>query len=84
MVRLAWTTTEQKDWLESRKAAFIEAKQNGNSTLKEFFSNTFKEFREKWPLPSVTEEESTEAGSSGHATKKKPIGTTGYVSIHPF
>jgi hypothetical protein len=47
MTRHTWTTPEQKEWLESQKAAFLEAKQKGNSALKEFFSNTFKGFREK-------------------------------------
>lgn len=71
MARQTWTTPEQKEWLESKRAAFLEAKQKGNSALKEHFLTIFKDFREKWPVPPVTEGESTEAGSSGLATKKK-------------
>jgi hypothetical protein len=71
MVRQTWATTEQKNWLESQKPAFIEAKQKGNAALKELFVNIFKEFREKWPVPPVTEDEITKAGSSGLATKIK-------------
>ena len=71
MTRQTWTTSEQKEWLESQKAAFIEAKQKGNAALKEHFFGIFKEFREKWPVPSVTEEETAEAGSYELAAKKK-------------
>ena len=80
MVHQTWTTTEQKDWLETQKAAFLEAKQKGNSALKEFFSETFKEFQMKWP---VVEDESTEAGSRGLATKKK-CDKYNRVCIHLF
>jgi len=83
MVRGTWTTTEQKNWLESQKAAFLEAKQKGNTALKEFFFIIFKEFREKWPVPPVTEDEATEAGSSGHATKIK-CDRYDKVYIHSF
>lgn len=71
MARQTWTTVEQKDWLESRKAAFAEAKEKGHAASKEFFSTIFKEFREKWPASPVTEEETTAAGSSELATKIK-------------
>ena len=71
MARQTWTMPEQKDWLESKRAAFLKAKQKGNLALKEHFLTIFKDFREKWPVPPVTEEESTEVGSSALATKKK-------------
>jgi hypothetical protein len=83
MVRQAWTTLEQKDWLDSHKATFLEEKQKGNSALKEFFSIVFKEFREKWPVPPVTEDEITKAGSSGHATNTK-CDRYDRVCVHSF
>lgn len=71
MTRPTWTTPEQKEWLDPRKAAFIEAKQKGNAALKEYYLAIFKEFREKWPVPAVTESETTAAGSVELATKAK-------------
>jgi hypothetical protein len=81
MVRQTWATKEQKDWLESKKAAFVEAKQKGNAALKVLFFEIFRDFRIKFPVPAVTEEEITEAGSIGFATKIKMINTTRYVFI---
>ena len=66
-----WTTPDQKKWLEPRKAAFIEAKQKGNTALREYSLAIFKEFREQWPVPAVTESETTAAGSVELATKAK-------------
>ena len=71
MARQTWTTIEQKNWLESRKATFVEAKQKGHAALKELYATIFKEFRELWPIPPVTEDETTEAGSSELAKKIK-------------
>ena len=71
MARQTWTTVEQKYWLESQKAAFVEAKEKGHAALKELCLTIFKEFREKWPVPPVTEEEISAAGSIELATKIK-------------
>jgi hypothetical protein len=71
MPRRTWTTVQQKDWLDLRKAAFIEAKEKGHVAVQELCSTIFKEFRENWPLPPVTEEETTAAGSTELATKIK-------------
>lgn len=71
MTRQTWTTDDQKKWLEPRKAAFIEAKQKGATSLKEFYLGIYKEFREQWPVPTVTESEITLAGSAELATKDK-------------
>lgn len=71
MTRHTWTTKDQKEWLEPKKAAFIAAKQIGNNVLKDFCLTVFKEFREKWPVPPVTEFEITEAGTIELATKIK-------------
>jgi hypothetical protein len=71
MVRQTWATKEQKDWLESKKAAFVEAKQKGNAALKELFFEIFRDFRIKFPVSAVTEDEIAEAGSIGSATKRK-------------
>jgi hypothetical protein len=83
MGRHTWATPEQKDCLESYKAAFLEAKQKSNSALKELFSTIFKEFREKWPVPPVTENEIAKAGSSGLATKDKS-NKYDRVCVHSF
>ena len=71
MPRQTWVTNDQKEWLEPQKAAFIEAKQKSPTSLKEFFQGVYKEFREKWPVPAVTESEITAAGSVELATKDK-------------
>lgn len=71
MGRHTWTTDEQKEWLDTRKAAFLEAKEKGHAALKELCSTIFKEYREKWPIPPVTEDETSAAGSSEMATKIK-------------
>jgi hypothetical protein len=71
MPRSPWTSNDQKQWLESRKTEYLAANQNKTAT-KEFFPAVFKDFREKWPVPPVTEEEIKEAeGSIELATKKK-------------
>ena len=44
MTRATWTTDDQKEWLEQRKAAFIEAKQEGSPSLREFYAAAFVEF----------------------------------------
>lgn len=71
MTRATWTTNDQKEWLEQRKAAFIEAKQEGSPALREFYAAAFVEFREKWPMDPVTSDEVTAAGSAELATKIK-------------
>jgi len=71
MTRPPWTIPDQKEWLEPRKAAFIEVKQKGNATLKEYNLAIFKEFHTKWPVPAVTESETAAAGSVEASTKVK-------------
>jgi hypothetical protein len=70
MTRRKWTTEEQEAWLEQRKSAFLEANQK-KTAAKDFFPTVTKEFREKWPLPPVTVEEITDAGSVEFATRVK-------------
>ena len=70
MTRQTWTTNDQKEWLDARKTAFLEAKQK-ELTSKEFFPQVVQEFREKWPVPPVTENEINFAGSVELATKVK-------------
>lgn len=65
-----WTTEDQHNWLEARKAQFIEANQR-KAAAKEFFPDIVKEFRENWPVPSVSQEEIAAAGSVERATKDK-------------
>jgi hypothetical protein len=69
MTRHTWTTPAQKEWLEAKKERFLEAKQN--DTTKEFFPAISKEFREKWPVPPVTDTETSKAGSADLAMKIK-------------
>jgi len=53
---------EQEEWLEEWKPAFLIANQQKN-VAKFFFPNIVKEFHEKWPVTSVTQEEISNAGS---------------------
>jgi hypothetical protein len=62
MTRQKWTTKEQEEWLEERKQAFLVANQQRNAA-KEFFLTIVKEFRDKWPVMPVTQEEIGNAGS---------------------
>jgi hypothetical protein len=68
MTRQKWATKEQEAWLEERKAAFFSANQK-KAAAKEFFPTVLQEFRDKWPVPQVTEEEINKAGSLELATK---------------
>jgi hypothetical protein len=70
MTRQTWTTVEQRQWLEARKPRFLEAKQN-ETTSKDFFPAVCKDFREKWPVPQVTDDEISKAGSNELASKIK-------------
>jgi hypothetical protein len=70
MTRQTWTTNDQKEWLDVRKSAFLESKQKDLAS-KEFFPLVVREFREKWPVPPVTESEISFAGSVELATKVK-------------
>ena len=65
-----WTTPEQKKWLEARKEGFLDAKQK-ETTSKDFFPVVTKEFCEKWPVPTVTDNEIAKAGTVNLATKIK-------------
>jgi hypothetical protein len=82
MTRRKWTTEEQETWLEQWKTAFLEANQK-KSAAKEFFPVMTKEFREKWPVPPVTEQEIIEAGSVELATRVK-VGKYDKVQINCF
>ena len=70
MTCATWADEEQHDWLEARKAKFIEANQR-RAAAKEFFPNIVKEFREKWPVPAVSPEEIEKAGSVELAINNK-------------
>lgn len=65
-----WMTAEQKYWLEAWKQWFLKAKQN-ETTFKEFFPTVTNEFCEKWPMPPVTEDEISSAGSADLVMKTK-------------
>ena len=70
MTRQKWTTKEQEDWLEERKPAFLLANQQKNAA-KTFFPTIIKEFREKWPVMPVTQEEIDNAGTLELAERAK-------------
>jgi hypothetical protein len=70
MTRRKWTTDEQEGWLEQRKPAFLEANQN-KTAAKDFFPTVVEEFRQKWPVAPVTEQEIIDAGSVELATREK-------------
>ena len=62
MMHASWVNKDQHDWLESRKAQFIEANQR-KAAAKDFFPDVIKDFHEKWPVSPVTPEEVEKAGS---------------------
>lgn len=71
MPRTPWTSDDQKDWLDLRKTEFLAANLNKTAT-KDFFPAVFRDFREKFPVPVVTQEEIEKAGGSMElATKIK-------------
>jgi hypothetical protein len=70
MTRSKWTTKDQELWLEERKPAFLVANQK-KSAAKEYFPLVTKEFRDKWPVPPVTEDEIKDAGSLDMAIRVK-------------
>ena len=73
MTRSPWTSNDQRQWLESRKTEYLAANINKTAT-REFFPAVFKEFREKWAVAPVTQEEIDEAdGSIEMAAKKKRV-----------
>ena len=70
MTHRKWTTDKQEEWLDEQKATFMEANQR-KAAAKEFFPTVCKDFRTKWTVLSVTEDEIKEAGSTELATKRK-------------
>ena len=68
MTRKTWTTTEQEEWLKSQIQAFLKAHQN--NTLKTFFPPIIKEFRDKWPVDPLSDQE-IEASTSVEQAKKE-------------
>ncbi|EDR04482.1 uncharacterized protein LACBIDRAFT_304605 [Laccaria bicolor S238N-H82] len=70
MTRASWADKDQHNWLDSRKAQFIEVNQQ-KAAAKEFFPDVVKDFREKWPVSPATPEEVEKASSEESATKKK-------------
>lgn len=79
MTRQKWTTKEQERWLEDRKPAFLIANQN-KVAAKEFFPSVIKEFRDKWPVPPVTQEDIKDAGNAELAARVKK---TKYDKVRP-
>ena len=70
MTRQKWTTPEQEAWLEERKPDFLLTNQT-KSAAKTFYPDLVKEFRDKWPVPAVTQAEIDDAGSIELATRAK-------------
>ena len=70
MTHATWTNEKQHNWLDAHKAKFIEVNQR-RAAVKEFFPDIVKEFREKWPVPAISQEEIDKAGSVELATKTK-------------
>jgi hypothetical protein len=70
MTRQKWTTEEQEAWLEERKPAFLLANQK-KCAARNFYPDLVKEFRNKWPVPPVTQAEIDDAGSVELATRVK-------------
>ena len=70
MTRQKWTSEEQETWLEQLKPAFLKANQK-KTAAKDFFPTVIEEFRQKWLVPPVTEEEIADTGSVELATRAK-------------
>jgi hypothetical protein len=70
MTRKAWTTDSQEEWLKARIEPFLKAHQN-KTLSKEFFPLIVKEFREQWPVPPLTSEETAAGPTVEQATKNK-------------
>lgn len=70
MTRKAWTTDSQEEWLKARIEPFLKAHQN-KTLSKEFFPLVVKEFREQWPVPALTSEETAAGPTVEQAVKKK-------------
>lgn len=70
MTRRQWTMLEQSDWLKQHLAAFVDSQAN-KTTVKEFFPQVIKEWRERWPLAEPTPDEISKAKSVEDAIKKK-------------
>ena len=62
MTRKAWTTDSQEEWLKAHQ---------DKTLAKEFFPLVIKEFREQWPVPPLTSEETAAGPTVEQATKNK-------------
>lgn len=80
MPRQRWATKEQEVWLEERNPAFLLANQK-KAAAKDFFPLVVQEFRDKWPVPPVTQEEINAAGSLEVATRGKK---NKYDKVYPL
>jgi hypothetical protein len=72
MAKKQWTTTVQREWLETLIPAFIRAQQDRATPL--FFEGTHSEWHRKWPTSAPTKEELEDAGGSAEkilASKQK-------------
>jgi hypothetical protein len=77
MTRKAWTTEPQREWLETRLAAFREAQQTKTTTTI-FFPQTQMAFKIDWPVEAPSNEEITDASGSiekATAIKNKALNT---------
>lgn len=70
MTRKRWTTDRQEEWLKARIDAFLKAHQK-NTLTKEFFPLVVKEFRDQWPVPPLTAEETDAAPIAEQGLKAK-------------
>ena len=70
MTHQKWTTDEQEEWLEQQKPAFLKANQK-KTAAQDFFPIVVEEFCQKWPVPTVTEQEIVDAGSVKLAKRVK-------------
>ncbi|KAH9885591.1 hypothetical protein C8Q73DRAFT_617320, partial [Cubamyces lactineus] len=62
-----WTTQEQREWLQARLPAFREARAKGKASA--WFSATYEEWFEAFPLDPVTEEELRKADNDQEKAK---------------
>ena len=64
-----WVTPEQESWLKERLPTFI-ATQKAKTSVTVFYPELHKEWRQRWPDPSPTQEELRAAGGNSEKALK--------------
>jgi hypothetical protein len=79
MPKQRWTTNEQRQWLEERIPAFLEAQQ-ADTLGSVFFPDLYDEWRKQHPVQPPSAEELEKAGGNLEKAKKEGKKKTESVS----